>query len=85
MCRSASQRPKGFAEVLEYGIRLLSSEPYGITKYCRPQVRRRLRALLKQETYDVILSDFVSAAGVVPWDLPRIQSGKPSHCWNGER
>jgi glycosyltransferase involved in cell wall biosynthesis len=33
-------------------------------------VGRRLRALLKQETYDIILSDFVSAAGVVPWDSP---------------
>lgn len=62
--------PKSFAELYEYGIRLLSSEPYSITKYCRPEVRRRLEALLKQETYDVILCDFVVAAGVIPWDCP---------------
>ena len=62
--------PKGAAEMFGYGIRLFCSEPYGISKYCRPQVHRRLRALLKQETYDVILCDFVSAAGVIPWDSP---------------
>ncbi len=61
---------KSFAEMSDYGIRVLSSEPYGITKYCRPEVRRRLYALLKQETYDVILCDFIYAAGVIPWDRP---------------
>ena len=63
-------RPKSHAEMRDYGIRLLSSEPYSITKYCRPEVRRRLYALLKQETYDVILCDFMVAAGVIPWDWP---------------
>ena len=62
--------PKGFAEMLDYSIRLFSSAPYNITKYCRPKVRRRLRALLKQETYDVMLCDFMAAAGVIPWDWP---------------
>lgn len=62
--------PKSLAEMLDYGIRLPSSQPYGITKYCRPEVRRRLRALLKDETYDVILCDFMAAAGVIPWDWP---------------
>ena len=61
---------KSFAEMLDYSIRLFSSAPYNITKYCRPQVRRRLRALLKQETYDVMLCDFMAAAGVIPWDWP---------------
>jgi sugar transferase (PEP-CTERM/EpsH1 system associated) len=61
---------RSFAEMRDYGIRLLSSEPYSITKYCRPEVRRRLQALLKQETYDVILCDFMVAAGVIPWDWP---------------
>lgn len=62
--------PKSPAEMLAYGIRLFSSEPYGISKYCRPEVRRRLQALLKEETYDVILCDFAIAAGVIPWDSP---------------
>ena len=62
--------PKSFAEMREYGTRLLSSEPYGITKYCRPEVRRALRALLEQNKYDVILCDFMVAAGVIPWEAP---------------
>jgi sugar transferase (PEP-CTERM/EpsH1 system associated) len=62
--------PKSLAEMRDYGIRWLSSEPYSITKYCRPDVRHRLHALLKQETYDVILCDFIFAAGVIPWDWP---------------
>jgi len=60
--------PKSFAEMCDYAIRLFSSEPYGITKYCRPEVRRGLRTLLEQENYDVILCDFMAAAGVIPWD-----------------
>jgi glycosyltransferase involved in cell wall biosynthesis len=50
--------PKSLAEMRDYGIRWLSSEPYS------------LHALLKQETYDVILCDFIFAAGVIPWDWP---------------
>jgi glycosyltransferase involved in cell wall biosynthesis len=33
-------------------------------------VRRKLLDLLQQETYDVILCDFLVAAGVIPWDWP---------------
>jgi len=62
--------PKSLGEIRDYGIRLLSSQPYNITKYCRPEVRRRLHALLREETYDVILCDFIMAAGVIPWDWP---------------
>jgi len=31
-------------------------------------VRRGLRALLDQQSYDVILCDFIAAAGVIPWN-----------------
>jgi sugar transferase (PEP-CTERM/EpsH1 system associated) len=60
--------PKSFAEMCDYAVRLFSSEPYGITKYCRPEVRRGLRSLLEEENYDVILCDFMAVAGVIPWD-----------------
>lgn len=62
--------PKSPEELLDYGVRLFSAQPYNITKYCRPEVRRELFTLLKQETYDVILCDFMVAAGVIPWDSP---------------
>jgi sugar transferase (PEP-CTERM/EpsH1 system associated) len=60
--------PKSMAEMRDYALRLLSSEPYGITKFCRASVGRKLRALLEEETYDVILCDFVTPAGIIPWD-----------------
>jgi sugar transferase (PEP-CTERM/EpsH1 system associated) len=65
--------PKSFAEMLSYGMRFFSSQPYGITKFCRPEVRHKLHALLREETFDVILCDFIFAAGVVPWDSPTVK------------
>ncbi len=62
--------PKSPAEMASYGLRLFSSQAYGIAKFCRPEVRRRLQALLREQTYDVILCDFVFAAGVIPWESP---------------
>jgi sugar transferase (PEP-CTERM/EpsH1 system associated) len=65
---------KSPAEIFEYAIRLFSSEPYIITKYCRSEVRHNLCALLQHEKYDVIVCDFVSPAGVVPWNsrIPKV-------------
>jgi sugar transferase (PEP-CTERM/EpsH1 system associated) len=57
-------------ELLNYAVHLFSREPYGLTKYCKPVVRKRLRALLQEETYDVILCDFLFAAGAIPWNWP---------------
>jgi sugar transferase (PEP-CTERM/EpsH1 system associated) len=62
--------PKSLAEMRDYSFSLLSPRPYNITKYCRPEVRRELRALLQGESYDVIVCDFLVAAGVIPWDVP---------------
>jgi sugar transferase (PEP-CTERM/EpsH1 system associated) len=61
---------KSRADMLDYVMRLLSLQPYLITKYCRSEVRHKLQALLQQETYDVIVCDFVSPAGVIPWNSP---------------
>jgi len=62
--------PKSLAEMRDYSFSLLSPQPYNITKYCRPEVRRELRALLQRENHDVIVCDFLVAAGVIPWDSP---------------
>jgi polysaccharide biosynthesis protein PslH len=61
---------KSFGEMLDYATSFLSSAPYGIAKFCRAEVRRELRALLEHQTYDVIVCDFMAAAGVIPWDSP---------------
>lgn len=67
-------QPKSTSELLSYCGRLLSSEPYGISKFCRPTARRRLRELLAEQSYDVIVCDFVFAAGIIPWDsaIPKV-------------
>jgi sugar transferase (PEP-CTERM/EpsH1 system associated) len=61
---------KSAGELLNYAAHLFSREPYNLTKYCRPVVRKKLHALLQEETYDVVLCDFLMAAGVIPWDWP---------------
>jgi polysaccharide biosynthesis protein PslH len=61
---------KSAGELLNYAVHLFSGEPYNLTKYCRPVVRKKLRALLQEETYDVILCDFLVTAGAIPWDWP---------------
>jgi sugar transferase (PEP-CTERM/EpsH1 system associated) len=61
---------RSFGELMDYGVRVLSCDPYNLTKYCRPNVQRELRKLLLQEAYDVILCDFLVAAGAIPWDWP---------------
>ena len=63
-------KAKGAGELLDYTTHLFSCDPYNLTKYCRPIVRNRLRELLQQEKYDVILCDFLAAAGATPWDWP---------------
>jgi len=62
--------PKSFAESLAWGRALLARQPYNIFKYCQPKVRTALHRLLREQTYDVMICDFLIAAGVIPWDLP---------------
>jgi sugar transferase (PEP-CTERM/EpsH1 system associated) len=61
--------PKSFRELCEYGLRLRTREPYNISKYCRPRVREELSRLLRNESFDAIVCDFVIAAGVIPWEV----------------
>jgi sugar transferase (PEP-CTERM/EpsH1 system associated) len=61
---------KGVGEFLDYAVQLFSRDPYNLTKYCRPSVHKKLRGLLQEETFDVILCDFLVPAGVIPWDCP---------------
>jgi polysaccharide biosynthesis protein PslH len=62
--------PKGITEFFAYARNLLLREPYGIAKYCRSEVRQKLRRLLREHRFDVIVCDFVIAAGAIPWDVP---------------
>lgn len=61
---------RGPRELLDYSARLLSRDPYSLTKYCRRTVREKLQTLLQEEKHDVIVCDFLVTAGVIPWDWP---------------
>lgn len=63
-------RPRSLREFADYSVRLFTRQPYNITKYCRSQVRAELRRRLQQKTFDVIICDFLIAAGVIPWEWP---------------
>lgn len=61
---------KSPAELLQYGRGVFSGAPYAIRKYCRPQVVRELRDLTATNDFDVMVCDFLVAAGAIPWDSP---------------
>lgn len=61
---------KSATEMLSYGVRLFSSQPYGIAKFCLPAVRHKVRAIVDQGEFDVIVCDFMAAAGAIPWSSP---------------
>jgi len=54
---------------LAYAANTLTSRPYQMRKYCRPEVGRRLRELLLHKHYEVLLCDFLLTAAAVPWDI----------------
>ncbi len=60
--------PRSFGEGIAYFRSMFSSRPYTIAKFCQPQVARGLRQHLETEKYDVVVCDFVVAAGVIPWE-----------------
>lgn len=63
-------RPLSLANALHYVRCFLSRQPYALGRYCQPEVAKQLCQLLREETYDVIVCDFLAAAGVIPWELP---------------
>ena len=58
------------ADCVNYARNLFSGRPHAMTKYCRPEVSRKLREHLRQEEYDAIICDFLLTAAVIPWDIP---------------
>jgi len=63
-------KPGSLADYLNYGRRLFSRFPYAMAKFYHPVVYKKLREVLREETYDVIVADFLVGAGVVPWKFP---------------
>jgi sugar transferase (PEP-CTERM/EpsH1 system associated) len=59
-----------FREALSYARYLSSPLPYTVSKFCKPEVARRLQQLLGETQPDVIVCDFVIAAQSIPWNVP---------------
>src|SRR5260370_2128813 len=65
---------RSLREFLYYARNLISSRPYSASKYCQPWIGRELRALLTQESYDLLLCDFLLTSAVEPcaWPHPTL-------------
>jgi len=61
--------PRSFADYLEYARHLFSAYPHSMAKYYRIGVSEKLRDVIEEEAFDIIVCDFVFAAGVIPWKL----------------
>lgn len=53
----------------ELGLNLASSLPYAIAKYQSPEMRRAILKLTTENTYDVVVCDFLAPAVNVPRNL----------------
>ena len=60
---------RGLGELASFARNLFSSSPHTVSKYCRPEVKARMRELLASEKFDVIICDFVVAAAAIPWEV----------------
>ena len=60
---------RGLGELASFARNIFSSSPHTVSKYCRPEVKFRLRELLAAQKFDVIICDFVVAAEAIPWDV----------------
>jgi sugar transferase (PEP-CTERM/EpsH1 system associated) len=65
---------RGLGELASFARNIFSSSPHTVSKYCRPEVKARMRELLASQRFDVIICDFVVAAAAIPWkvDCPRV-------------
>ena len=60
---------RGLGELASFARNVLSSRPHTVSKYCRPEVKARMRELLASNKFDVIICDFVVAAAAIPWEV----------------
>ena len=59
---------RGLGELAGFLLNIFSSWPHSVSKYCRFEAQARFREVLKSDSYDAIICDFVFAASVIPWD-----------------
>jgi polysaccharide biosynthesis protein PslH len=60
-------RPRSFGHLSNYARGFFSKQPHQFLRYHNSQVTLGLRHLLEKEKFDVVICDFLAAAGVIPW------------------
>lgn len=60
---------KSAADLANYALNLFTLRPYSQARYCQPRVAERLRQHLREESYDLIVCDFLLTAAVIPGDF----------------
>src|ERR1051325_8898867 len=60
---------RGLFDTLNYIFHLGSKLPYGIRANIRPAAAAKLRDLLKSESFDIVLADFIFGASLIPADV----------------
>ncbi len=61
---------RSFGHLTHYVCGIFSSQPHQLVRYRSPQVTLGLRRLLEKEKFDVVVCDFLAAAGMIPWQFP---------------
>jgi glycosyltransferase involved in cell wall biosynthesis len=70
ICHSLSHRsPNTVGAIFHYCRHLFSAQPYQFVRYCPPHVAHSLRQLVESERFDVVVCDFLVAAGLIPWHI----------------
>src|SRR5579863_6659600 len=69
LCPLQLPESTGLGDKLRYLAHTFSSEPYTMSKFCQPQVKRAVAELLAGEKFDLVLADFLNASAVLPADL----------------
>ncbi len=59
---------RGPRELATYLRHMLSREPFGLSKYALPEVKKAVRDLVESGDFDVVVCDFLVPAPVMPWD-----------------
>lgn len=61
--------PRSKGEAFHFARYMWSPLPYSVAKHSQPEVVSALRDLLRESSYDVVISDFVNPGAVIPWDI----------------
>ncbi len=60
---------RGVRDCLLYCRLFLSGRPYTMDKYYRRSVRVEMNRILRSESFDLVLCDFVHPAGILDWSI----------------